>query len=859
VALAAAVVAAAAAALGTGAALAGETPSEEAKAWRTAFDRRVQVPLGKRMIVVLAAPSLADRAVEAGRLPAAKEQRRIVKRAETLQRRLLATLRGAGIEVRRDQVFTRTLNGFSAVLSPRAIAALQRMPGVAAIYPVRAVYPASLSAKALSRPELLGRHGVALPGFDGSGVTVALLDTGVDRDHPALRGHVLWGVDLVEGDSHTEPEPSPDGSGRLETHGTRIAGIVVGQGGPNGVTGVAPGVQLLPIRILGWHKDADGRLGIAGSGDVLIAGLERSVDPDGDGDVEDAADIALASVVEPYASFADSPEARAVAGTLALGTLVVAPAGNDGPVGTGSFGTVGAPAGAPAALAVGAADTRPAVTTSPLKVRIAGETLYEGQASVLGGVPPAGELALRALAVTVPTLSVADRPASSAATGESLGDFFDPSGKSLVAGAAAVLAADGTPVLPKVQNAADAGAVAVLVYGSTLPAGAAGLSEDAPIPVLAVTGETGQAIVSAGAAGAEVTIGRGDAAANPDVAEVTGFSSRGPAFGAAKPDVVASGVALATPDAGPDGNQGRYAAVSGTSVAAAVAAGGAALVMQARPDLDAATLRSVLVGSARLLVPEAAEPVTAQGAGLVDPAAAAAAVLAVEPATLSFDRASEPGLVADRTIEVKNLSTEPLDVSLGLATDPSAGAVLTFAADPSQATVSAGATAVFRLVVSAAAVEPPATVSGAVVVQAEGAAPARIPWTMTFPTGSGELLSGVALAPSVLAPSRKRPAVLAFRAGAVRDGGDGVVIEPVGTLDVELSTREGKVLGVVARLQDLLPGRYAIGFTGRGPDGKRLPPGRYVLTVRAWAADAAEGEAPATSATVELRIRRPAK
>ena len=248
---------------------------------------------------------------------------------------------------------------------------------MAGIYPVRAVYPASLSSRALARPELLGRHGIALPGFDGSGVIVALLDTGVDGDHPALRGRVQAGVDLVDDDARAEPGESPDGSGALETHGTRMAGILVGQGGPNGVTGVAPGAQVLPVRILGWRKAQDGELGIVGSGDVLIAGLERAVDPDGDGDVDDAADIALASVVEPYASFPDSPEARAAAGALALGTLVVAPAGNDGPVGSGSFGTVGAPAGAPAALAVGAADTRPAVAASRLAVSVAGETIFD--------------------------------------------------------------------------------------------------------------------------------------------------------------------------------------------------------------------------------------------------------------------------------------------------------------------------------------------------------------------------------------------------------------------------------------------------------------------------------------------------
>jgi subtilisin family serine protease len=846
-------------AVATGAALAGETPRDDAQAWRTAFDGRVQVPLGERMIVVLAAPSLADRVAETGRLPSAAEQRRLVRRADTLQRRLLATLRARGIRIERAQVFTRTLNGFSAVLSPRALAALQRNPGVAGIYPVRAVYPASLSGRALARPELLGRHGLSLPGFDGSGVTVALLDTGVDGGHPALRGRVEGGVDLVDGDARAEPGVSPDGSGALETHGTRMAGIVAGQGGPNGVTGVAPGAKLLPIRILGWRKGQGGEVGIVGSGDVLIAGLERAVDPDGDGAVDDAADIALTSVVEPYASFPDSPEARAVAGTLALGTLVVAPAGNDGPVGSGSFGTVGAPAGAPEALAVGAADTRPAVAASRLAVSVGGESVFEGVGSLLGGVAPDGQQTLRAVAVTGPTLAEPAREAGAAADGGVLGDFFAPDGTSLVAGAAAVIAANGSPLLPRVRNAAEAGAAAVLVYGSILPAGAAGLSEDAPIPVLAVPSGTGRAVAAAGADGAEVTIGRSGPVANPEVAQIAGFSSRGPAYGAAKPDLVAPGVALATPDAGPDPDAGRYAAVSGTSAAAAVAAGGAALVKQARPKLDAAALRAILVGSASPLVSSSAPPVTSEGAGLVDPVAAAAAVMAVEPAAMSFGTASEPGLLADRVIEVENLSSRPLDVTLGLATDMGAGATLTFGADPAGQTIAPGASGAFRLLVSSAEVPAPATISGTVVVQAAGAAAARVPWTITFPDSATELLSGVTLAPDVFAPSGKHPAVLAFRAGAVSEGVDGVVIDPVGSLDVELATLKGKVLGTIASLHDVLPGRYAIALTGRGPDGTALEPGRYVLTLRAWAADAGEGEEPASTETVELRILRPAK
>src|SRR5690606_31689082 len=129
-------------------------------------------------------------------------------------------------------------------------------------------------------------------------------------------------------------------------------------------------------------------------------------------------------------------------------------------------------------------------------------------------------------------------------------------------------------------------------------------------------------------------------APNAHAGRVAPFSSRGPAFdGTMKPDVVAPGVGLVT--ALPGGTVGT---VTGTSAAAAVTAGAAALVAQARPRLDAAGLAGALTGSARPLGAAApGGPVAAQGAGLDDPAAAARADLACEPATLALGRITAPG------------------------------------------------------------------------------------------------------------------------------------------------------------------------------------------------------------------------
>ncbi|MGH3038837.1 MAG: S8 family serine peptidase, partial [Gaiellaceae bacterium] len=300
------------------------------RAWHGVFgDRPKPAPeTRQRVLVVLTAPSLADRMAAAEREPTPAQQREWTAEAEGEQQLLLAGLRERKVRVVRDQTFTRTFNGFSALVSARALAELERAHGVAGVYPVRTVYPAAPKAETAVggtfRPEG-GSAQVSLPGFSGNGVTIALLDTGVDRGHPYLEGRVSRGFDLVGGDRTSAAEAKPGDPTLVEAHGTRMAGLLVGDDAASDFQGVAPGARVLPIRIMGWQETADGSWAVLGRGDLLLAGLERAVDPDGDGDVDDAVRIAFVGGVQPYAAFADSPEARAAAGATRLGTLVVAP------------------------------------------------------------------------------------------------------------------------------------------------------------------------------------------------------------------------------------------------------------------------------------------------------------------------------------------------------------------------------------------------------------------------------------------------------------------------------------------------------------------------------------------------------
>ena len=273
------------------------------------------------MLVLISAPSLADRMAAAEEEPTAKQQRQWNAEAEGAQQLLLAGLRERDVRVVRDQVFTRTSQRLLRRGLAARLAELERAHDVAGVFPVRTVYPAAPTAEtdAGSDFQPTGGRGtqIILPGFSGNGVTVAL-DSGVDRRHPYLRGKVERGFDVVDGDTNVVPAAKPGEPGVVEAHGTRMAGLVVGHDGPSGLQGVAPDARVLPIRVMGWQQTADGSWAVLGRGDLLLAGLERAVDPDGDGDVEDAAAVALVGGVEP-ARPASSPEARATAGATALG------------------------------------------------------------------------------------------------------------------------------------------------------------------------------------------------------------------------------------------------------------------------------------------------------------------------------------------------------------------------------------------------------------------------------------------------------------------------------------------------------------------------------------------------------------
>lgn len=822
-------------------------PASTASSWRGLVGSRPRVAAGQRVIVLLKSRSLAQRVAAAGGRVRDRQERAWSNAALASQRLLISRLALQGIAIHPEYTYTRVVNGFSAAVDPAAVPLLERDADVAGVYPVRPAYPASISADVLSRPDFGPDEGhrpqIGLSGVDGRGVTVALLDTGVDRAVPFLRGRVLPGIDIVGDSPGALARRKPDEPAELERHGTQTAGLIVGAGGPSGLAGVATGASVLPIRVAGWQPDASGRWAIYSRSDQILAGLERAVDPNDDGDAHDAARIVLVAVAEPYAAFVDGPEARAAAGALALDTLVVAAAGNDGAAGPG-FGSIAGPGGAPAALTVGAVDTRATMETVRVVARSGLSVLLDRTLPLAGDVRPGDRLDLE---IAVPRGGLSRTPRA-----PQLLDFFTRSGTSLAAGRAALLVGGSSPA-PAAERAAEAGAAAVLLYGSRMPSGGLGLNERVPVPVVALPAEGARELIRQLRSGGHVTVSIGAATVLPsgDRDRVAAFSSTGLAFdGRVKPELVAPGVGLATADPGanPDGSP-RYATLNGSSAAAATVAGAAALLAQARPGLDAQALKGLLVGAA---APLGDASVSAQGAGVLDLGAAAAGEVAARPATLALGRSTGAGWTVRRRFVLENVSTRPIRLRLRLEQRAEGAAAVRFRIRPAAVLLRRGH-AVTVSVRARTSTRPvgAAPAEGAVVVRDTGGGAIRLPWTIAFGPRSVNLLTGVHLSARSFKPSDAAPALLVLEAGRLLAVDGRQEVRPLARLDIRLRNDAGDDLGLLARLRDVLPGRYAFGLTGRDPAGAVLPPGRYHLRLIALPA----GGGPATRDEVSFLIR----
>ncbi|MER5751872.1 type VII secretion-associated serine protease mycosin [Streptomyces sp. NPDC002088] len=176
----------------------------------------------------------------------------------------------------------------------------------------------------------------------GRGITVAVLDTGVEDDHPDLTGNVLTGKDLV-GFGAGPGDPT------WARHGTAMAGIIAGHGhgagDADGVMGIAPEAKILPVRVILEDGDPSRAKARSTRGNALAEGIRWAADH--------GADVINLSLGDDSASAHPEPsEDEAVQYALKKGAVVVASAGNGGEKGD----HISYPAAYPGVIAATAVD-----------------------------------------------------------------------------------------------------------------------------------------------------------------------------------------------------------------------------------------------------------------------------------------------------------------------------------------------------------------------------------------------------------------------------------------------------------------------------------------------------------------------
>ncbi|MGB9872816.1 MAG: S8 family serine peptidase, partial [Anaerolineae bacterium] len=625
-------------------------------------DREVAV------IIELEAPPLAAKLTEKGGIGvmSAMDQRKYVETLRETQAQLEPQLQALGARV--FSRYQKVYNGFLARVPLRQLAAIRDLPGVKAVH--RA--PEHRPSLAASVP-LIGADQVWTQlGYEGEGVTIAIVDTGIDYYHAALGGSgdpadyanddreiiepgtfptakVIGGYDFAgpnydassdDPDEYTpQPDPDPlDGDG----HGTHVASTAAGVATDSVSKGVAPKALLYALKVFGEP---------AGSTNLVLDAVEWSMDPNGDGDVSDRVDVINMSLGATYGpNDPTDPEIIAINNASALGVIVVASAGNSGNV---SY-IHGSPAAADSAIAVAASTT--GYATAPT-LSISG-TLYVTQTNIIYQ-PPAFDggtgLFTERMTATLAYVGVI-----------TTSDFLcstDGIPEDALAGKIALIQRGVCSFSVKVNNAAALGAVGAIIFNS-----AAGGNEritmggdPVAIPAGFIARQDGLYLIPAH--GQTVIVSAVDEVRTlPDpytpADTIATFSSRGPrGFDSSlKPDVSAPGVGIFAAAVGTGDGGVSY---SGTSMAAPHVAGLAALIREAHPDWTPEQVKAAMMNTAVDLVAGPSRQTPRQGAGRIQayPAVTAETIAIGDPDRVSLNWGVLP-IEADTYTALKNVTLQ---------------------------------------------------------------------------------------------------------------------------------------------------------------------------------------------------------
>ncbi len=444
-----------------------------------------------------------------------------------------------------------------------------------------------------------------MDGIDGTGIKVAVIDTGVDFNHPDLFG---WGPDgkVVGGYNFIEEgQPPMDTNG----HGTQVAGVIAADGQ---IVGVAPKAKILAYKV---SENGEGV-----SSDLIVRAIEKAI--------EDDADIINISL---GVNKTNAKIERAVNHALEKEIFVVTAAGNDGP----ELQTIGSPGRNQGAVTVGATYNNltsslvatlevnekpftviPMIGSTKLEDPIIGKIIFAGY----GKIKDFDDLNVKDAIVIVERGSDVE--------GELL--YFSI----------------------KENNAAKAGAKALIVYNN-VPGIFLGelnheftASDYSPqIPVVSIDRAEGLEIIE--------SIKKENNASmhlfyNPDF--VAHFSSRGPVSPFyIKPEIVAPGAYINTTQ-----NNAGYNFTSGTSYAAPHVSGAAALLLQKNPQLHHHEIKSLLLTTVEPVSDAYGKEFSLNdaGAGRLDIGKAYGAKLIIMPPNFVV-YVSPDNLIAEKQLELK--------------------------------------------------------------------------------------------------------------------------------------------------------------------------------------------------------------
>ncbi len=536
------------------------------------------------VMVVLAGPTAWDQHRQAGykvgdtTLAAQASLDGAYERLAELQAPARAAILATGAEL--VATYDTAMNGFLVRGTPAQITAITAAPGVERVYRAPLYYPDLQRAV-----PMIGADEVAQAlGFTGRGVHIGIIDTGIDYTHKNLGGNgsvedfeailkdpakpahdhfpndkVIGGYDFAgryyTGDNAPQPDENPiDEAG----HGTHVSGIAAGNRGNEAQVyhGVAPDAKLVALKVFGYQ----------GGTNVSTSAIEWAIEANLGRPVPGVAarvDVLNMSLGSAFAAGIEDALGTISRATEA-GILVVVSAGNSGDVGF----ITGSPCVAPQALCV-------ASTVAAGERGDQVEVTENGASRLLEALEASGELAVSVLEtgkVQAPLVWLGRACENDPVEGDMTGKVV-------------LMERGGCSFVEKLATAAGAGAVGALVHNDQ--AGIITMGADAgdvrsPIPAFMIGQQDGQRLHQS--LDNEVAVeARLDPALKNTLAKdyladtISSFSSRGPGRnGEFKPNISAPGSRVFAPRIG-SGDAGI--ALDGTSMAAPMVAGAAAVVM----------------------------------------------------------------------------------------------------------------------------------------------------------------------------------------------------------------------------------------------------------------------------------------